>query len=115
MSDTPVPPNLGVSVPADPAAIEAALRAYWKSASPGDGEGAAVRSCSCNLVVIVCGAEEAADAMRVLAAVSEWHPHRSVVVWTAAQPDSGPSAPGMRAWIGAQCVLPARSPIGRDD
>ncbi len=98
--------NLGTPVPVDVASIERELAGLWKSASKSAGEGAVIRACSCNLVVIAESRAQASALLPVLAEVSETHPARCLVAYR--EPPDGPAAgePRMDAWISAQCSLP---------
>ncbi len=97
--------NLGIPVPVDIASIEQELRALWKSASEGAGEGAVIRACSCNLVVFAQDREEAQAILPVLARVAEWHPSRSIIAYRESDEESigHPLTPHVHAWISAQC------------
>jgi glucose-6-phosphate dehydrogenase assembly protein OpcA len=95
--------NLGIPIEVNVAAIETELISFWKSA--GEGNGALMRACSCNLLAVVQNREAAEAFLTVLAKLSEWHPCRSIVAYLApgeqfAQPG------GMQAWISAQCSQP---------
>lgn len=100
--------NLGAPVAVDVAAVEQELSALWKAASEREGEGAVIRACSCNLVVLTRDREEAESLLAVLGQVSEWHPCRSLIAFR--EPDAEgfehSSLPHMHAWISAQCALP---------
>ncbi len=100
--------NLGVPVAVDVSSIEAELRALWKAASSGEGEGAVIRACSCNLVVFAQNRAEASMVLPVLGRLAEWHPSRSIIVYRESDEESvgHPATPHVHAWISAQCSLP---------
>ncbi len=103
MNSTKSASNLGIPVEVNVAAIEKELASFWKSA--GDGNEAAMRACSCNLLAVVENREDAKAFPRVLAKLSEWHPNRSIVAYL--DPGGQPAqAGGMQAWISAQCFQP---------
>jgi glucose-6-phosphate dehydrogenase assembly protein OpcA len=96
--------NLGMPVAVDAAVIEQELTSLWKT--EGESERAAIRACSCNLVVIAHDREESELLPDLLARVAEWHPCRSLVAYR--EEENGPLLPGssgMRAWIHAHCSL----------
>jgi glucose-6-phosphate dehydrogenase assembly protein OpcA len=97
--------NLGTPIAVDVSAIEKELGSYWKLASQREGEGASIRACSCNLVVIARSRREAELLPAILARVAEWHPCRSIIAYR--EPDEEGAEPLMHAWIGAQCWIPA--------
>ncbi len=100
--------NLGAPVAVDVAEVEKELSALWKSASEREGEGAVIRACSCNLVVLTRDREEAGSLLPVLGRVSEYRPCRSLIAFR--EPDAEglehSSLPHMHAWISAQCAVP---------
>jgi glucose-6-phosphate dehydrogenase assembly protein OpcA len=96
--------NLGTPVEVDVAAIETELRSLWKTASEREGEAAAIRACSCNLLTVVRDEREAGMLMPVIAKVAEYHPCRAVIAYSRSRPD-GSHLPPMRAWISAQCAI----------
>ncbi len=100
--------NLGAPVSVDVAAIEPELRALWKRASSREEEGAVIRACSCNFVVLARDRYEAESLLPILARISEWHPCRSLIACRESEEeDEGhPSSPHMHAWISAQCSVP---------
>ncbi len=59
-------------VAVDAAVIEQELTSLWKS--EGESERAAIRACSCNLVVIAHDRAESELLPELLARVAEWHP-----------------------------------------
>lgn len=93
--------NLGTPLGADLGAIERRLSEFWQSAAKSGGDTAAIRACSCNLVVIVSDAREAESLPPVLADVAEWHPCRSLVAFQDA--DAGAGLPPMQGWMRVQC------------
>jgi glucose-6-phosphate dehydrogenase assembly protein OpcA len=99
--------NLGIPVVADPEAIEQELRAFWSSTSGDSTEQSMVRACSCNLVVLARDRREAAGVLPVLAKVSEWHPHRAIVICPPGREASAVEGPLIQAWLGAQCAVPS--------
>ncbi len=108
MSEAKQVTNLGVPVAVDIAAIEQELRALWKSASAGEGEGAVTRACSCNLVIFAQDRREASEVLPVLSGVAEWYPSRSIIVYRESDEESAghPQTPHVHAWISAQCSKP---------
>ncbi len=102
--------SLGNPVSVDVAAIDQELTSFWKLASEreGEGAGAVIRACSCNLVVIAQSREEAAVMPALLAAVSESHPCRLIVAYRETDEEGAAHdrAPHMHAWISAQCSVP---------
>lgn len=104
MSEASLVRNLGIPVEADAETIENELRAFWETASSAGSGSGVVRACSCNMLVLAHSSLEAAEVLPVLAQVSQWHPHRSLVVWTVGG-ESRPHESEMRAWIGVQCSL----------
>jgi glucose-6-phosphate dehydrogenase assembly protein OpcA len=103
--------NLGMPVAVDAAVIDQELTSMWKTED--ESEKAAIRACSCNLVVIAHDREECELLPELLARVAEWHPCRSLIAFREDE-DPAPELPGsagMRAWIHAQCsVSPAGGP-----
>jgi len=57
--------NLGAPVAVDVDAVEKELHALWKSASHRDAEGAVIRACSCNFVVLAGERSEAESLLPV--------------------------------------------------
>jgi glucose-6-phosphate dehydrogenase assembly protein OpcA len=108
MTDRSKTGNLGTPVAVDIAAVEAELQSLWKSASARESEGAVIRACSCNLVVIARDRQEAETLLPVLGRLSEWHPCRTLVACheTDAEASKHDTGPHMHAWISAQCFLP---------
>ncbi len=105
MNSTKGTSNLGTPVEVNVAAVEKELALFWKSA--GEGNEAAMRACSCNLIAVVQNREDAKAFPQVLARLSEWHPNRSIVTYI--EPGGQPTqADGMQAWISAQCFQPLR-------
>jgi len=98
--------NLGTPVPVDVASIERELAGLWESAAASGVQGAAIRACSCNLVVIAEGRAQAAAVLPVLAGVSRSHPARCLVAYLEPPDGSRGSEARMDAWISAQCSLP---------
>jgi glucose-6-phosphate dehydrogenase assembly protein OpcA len=98
-------------VAVDAEVIDQELTSLWKTED--EGEKAAIRACSCNLVVIAHDREEAELLPELLARVAEWHPCRSLIAYREDEiraPEL-PGTSGMRAWIHAQCtVSPAGGP-----
>jgi len=95
--------NAGTPVPVNVGAIERELQALWKGAAREEGDAAVIRACSCNLLVLARDVAEAEHLAAVLARIAQHHPNRSLLIY--AWPPEGPQA--IRAWISAQCSLPA--------
>jgi len=97
--------NFGMPVAVDAAVIEQELTSLWKT--EGEGERAAIRACSCNLVVIAHDREESELLPELLARVAEWHPCRSLIAYREDEIHDPllPGSSGMRAWIHAQCSV----------
>src|SRR5262245_19604863 len=107
----PMASNLGMPVAVDAAVIEQELTSLWKA--EGESEKAAIRACSCNLVVIAHDRQECELLPGLLARVAEWHPCRSLIAYREddTRDPELPGSSGMRAWIHAQCsVSPAGGP-----
>ncbi len=92
--------NLGTPLGADLGDIERQLSAFWKDA--GQYSDAATRACSCNLIVIVSGREEAEAQPSMLADVAEWRPCRSIVAFQDVKRSVGEVLP-LQGWIRVQC------------
>jgi len=108
MSESKPVVNLGVPVAVEVSAIEQELRALWKAASAGEGEGAVIRACSSNLVVFAQDRTEAGLVLSVLGKVGEWYPSRAIIVYRESDEESvgHPVTPHVHAWISAQCSIP---------
>ncbi len=108
MNNTLSAHNLGTPVAVDVASIESELRSLWKLASEREGEGAVIRACSCNLVVIAKDRQEAELLPGVLAKVAAGHPCRSIIAYRENDQEGAGHDPGphMHAWISAQCWIP---------
>lgn len=74
--------------------IERQITQLWRSS--GEGEEAAVRACTLNLVV---PCEEASEVGNAVALLSEHHPCRAIVVSCGSASGSGE----LRAWVSAHC------------
>jgi glucose-6-phosphate dehydrogenase assembly protein OpcA len=88
--------NLGIPIAVDAGAIEREWTSLWESAGKNS---VIMRSCSCNILVVVQDHFAAEQFQPILAKVSETHPSRSVVAY----PESGESQ--LQAWIRAQCSV----------
>ncbi len=108
MSDSKPVVNLGVPVAVEVSAIEKELRSLWKAASEGEGEGAVIRACSCNLVVFAQDRAEANLVLPMLGNVAEWFPSRAIIVYRESDAESAGhlAESHVHAWISAQCTVP---------
>lgn len=96
---------LGRPVPADAGSIERELSSLWKTASTTSSEPSRMRACSCNLVVIAHGRDEAEDVLPILARVAQWQPARSIIAFREYLSRDDNSA-SMGAWVNTQCFVP---------
>jgi glucose-6-phosphate dehydrogenase assembly protein OpcA len=96
--------NLGVPIAVDVTAIEQELTGLWKSALQSGNEGAVMRACSCNVVVVVRDGQEAGSLPDVLAKVAEWHPCRSLIAYRHAN-GAVSNSTNMNAWLRVVCSM----------
>jgi glucose-6-phosphate dehydrogenase assembly protein OpcA len=89
--------EIGIACVEDVAGVERQLAEFWRQA--GSEEHAVVRVCSLNLVVACTDEQDAREATRIVAALSENHPGRVLVV-TSAEEEDGPA---MQAYVSAHC------------
>jgi glucose-6-phosphate dehydrogenase assembly protein OpcA len=102
MDDSKTVENLGTPLGADLGAIERELTEFWSKASQQMGETAAIRACSCNLIILVSGQKEAEALPPIIADVAEWHPCRSLVAFREEENIPG-NLPPMQGWIHVRC------------
>ncbi len=101
MSPTETIGNLGVPLGSDLGAIVRELSAITAVPAQGAPEPAAIRACSCNLIIVAADQTEAQLLPSVLADVAESHPCRSLVAFT--HDLNGADKPPLEAWALDQC------------
>jgi glucose-6-phosphate dehydrogenase assembly protein OpcA len=94
----------------DVRAIERELSALWQSAADQAEAGRAApvtRTCLVNLVVVTGGRAGAAQATRVVEALTGIYPNRAIVAAMLTDEPREAAAPALDAWVQAHCQLPA--------
>ncbi len=93
--------NLGIPLGSDLGAIVRELSAITAVPAQGAQEPAAIRACSCNLIIVAADQNEAQSLPAVLADVAESHPCRSLIAF--ARDVNGAVKTPLEAWALDQC------------